>query len=805
MATIAKVIVDVPTMQTDRPFDYLVPPRLDGALQAGMRVWVQFGKGDRKVSGMVVAIANQSQYDGELKPLLDVLDPTPVLNHEMLGLSKWLAETTYSFWIACMQTMLPTMLKIDAVKVAEPLGLSADERTRYFGQADSVAMNTLSDEQQIALMKLAQAGKVAISYIKKDRARVKKVFYLVPQLSPEQAEEQKNQVRKNAIKQLELLSFIKTWSAEHQRPLLTEVEHRHHLTKAVINQAVAKGWLKLEAHETYRDPYPQLQHQPLTQPLPLIDEQEAVVKTINAAVKAKEPKTFLLEGVTGSGKTEVYLQVIAQVLAAGQTALMLVPEIALTPQMVDRVKGRFGMHVAVMHSGLSDGEKYDEWRRIARGEAQVVVGARSAAFAPLKHIGVFIMDEEHETSYKQDSAPRYHARDVLLKRAQIHHAPVVLGSATPSLESRARAEKGVYTLLRLPHRINDQPLPPVHIVDMRESFAQGGQEDFSAPLLDALKLRLQRHEQSVLLLNRRGYSSFVMCRDCGYVAKCPNCDISLTLHMDTHTLKCHYCGHEEAIPHRCPQCGSDKIRYFGTGTQKVEAQLQKLLPDARILRMDVDTTRRKGGHARILNAFGAHQADILLGTQMIAKGLDFPDVTLVGVINADTALGLPDFRASEKTFQLLTQVSGRAGRADKPGEVFVQTFNPDHYAIQYAKRQDYEGFFRQEMAVRHQGNYPPYFFSTKIGVSHVDETQAAKAIFSLAKELHDRLSDSVIMLGPTPGPIARLKNRYIYQIVLKYKHEPTLAETLQHILEETQQSSRQGFQVTIDPEPLSFV
>ena len=792
-------------MQTDRPFDYLVPPRLDGALQPGMRVWVQFGKGARKVSGMVVALSDQSEYAGELKPLLDVLDPAPVLNQEMLALSKWLAETTYSFWIACMQTMLPTMLKIDAVKIAEPIALSAEEQARYFGQADSVAFNTLSDEDQVALMKLAQAEKVAISYVKKDRARVKQVFYLIPQLSAEQVAAEKQQTRKNAVKQLQLLDLIGTWAAKHERPLLTDVEHHTKLTKATINQAAAKGWLKLEAHETYRDPYPQLRHQPLTQPLPLTADQKKIVDTINQAVKAKEPKTFLLEGVTGSGKTEVYLQVIAQVLAAGQTALMLVPEIALTPQMVDRVKGRFGMHVAVMHSGLSDGEKYDEWRRIARGEAQVVVGARSAAFAPLRHIGVFIMDEEHETSYKQDSVPRYHARDVLLKRAQIHHAPVVLGSATPSLESRARAEKGVYTLLRLPQRINDQPLPPVHIVDMREAFAQGAQEDFSAPLLDALKVRLERHEQSVLLLNRRGYSSFVMCRDCGYVAKCPNCDISLTLHMDTHTLKCHYCGHEEAIPRRCPQCGSDKIRYYGTGTQKVEAQLQTLLPNARILRMDVDTTRRKGGHARILNAFGAHQADILLGTQMIAKGLDFPDVTLVGVINADTSLGLPDFRASEKTFQLLTQVSGRAGRADKPGEVFVQTFNPDHYAIQYAKRQDYEGFFRQEMAVRHQGNYPPYFFSTKIGVSHPDETQAAKAIFSLAKELRAQLSDQVIMLGPTPGPIARLKNRYIYQIVLKYKHEPALAKTLQHILEETQQSSRQGFQVTIDPEPLSFV
>ncbi|ASU12672.1 primosomal protein N' [Lacticaseibacillus paracasei] len=805
MAIVAKVIVDVPTMQTDRPFDYLVPARLEGALQAGMRVWVQFGKGARKVSGMVVSVSDQSDYDGQLKPLLDVLDPAPVLDHELLKLSKWLAQTTYSFWIACMQTMLPTMLKIDAVKVAEPVKLSADEQQKYFGTADSLAIGSLNAEQQVAVMKLAQAGKVAISYLKKDRARVKKIFYLIPQLSPEQAAAEREHVRKNAAKQLKLLTLIGEWAANNQHPALMTVEHQYGLTKPVINQAVEKGWLKLEGHETYRDPYPELQHQPLTKPLPLTPEQQTIVTQINAAVAERDPKTFLLEGVTGSGKTEVYLQVIARVLAAGQTALMLVPEIALTPQMVNRVKGRFGTHVAVMHSGLSDGEKYDEWRRIARGEAQVVVGARSAAFAPLKNIGVFIMDEEHETSYKQDSAPRYYARDVLLKRAQIHHAPVVLGSATPSLESRARAEKGVYTLLRLPHRINDQPLPPVHIVDMREAFAHGAQEDFSGPLLDALRIRLQRQEQSVLLLNRRGYSSFVMCRDCGYVAKCPNCDISLTLHMDTHTLKCHYCGHEEPIPHRCPNCGSDKIRYYGTGTQKVEAQLQQLLPDARILRMDVDTTRRKGGHARILDAFGDHQADILLGTQMIAKGLDFPDVTLVGVINADTALGLPDFRASEKTFQLLTQVSGRAGRADKPGEVFVQTFNPDHYAIQYAKRQDYEGFFRQEMAIRHRGNYPPYFYSTKIAVSHVDETQAAKAIFSLAKELREHLSDQVIMLGPTPGPIARLKNRYIYQIVLKYKHEPALAATLQHILEETQQSSRHGFLVAIDPEPLAFV
>ena len=485
---------------------------------------------------------------------------------------------------------------------------------------------------------------------------------------------------------------------------------------------------------------------------------------------------------------------------------MLVPEIALTPQMVERFKGRFGESVAVLHSGLSQGEKYDEWRKIEREEAQVVVGARSAIFAPLKNIGLIIIDEEHESSYKQDETPRYHARDLAIWRSKYHHCPIVLGSATPSLESRARAQKGVYQLLQLNHRAKAAAqLPAIEIVDMREEFQNHRTSTFSANLQEKIQNRLDKKEQTVLLLNRRGYSSFVMCRDCGFVLPCPNCDISLTLHMDTRSMRCHYCGHEEPIPNRCPNCGGNKIRYYGTGTQKVEEELRELYPQARTLRMDVDTTRRKGAHEQILQKFGAKEADILLGTQMIAKGLDFPEVTLVGVLNADTSLNLPDFRSSEHTFQLLTQVSGRAGRAEKAGEVVIQTFNPQHYAIELAKKQNYEQFYQQEMHVRHRGGYPPYYFTVKITASHPEEQVAAKKIFQIANQLKEVLSPQSLLLGPTPSMILRVKNRYYYQLIIKYKHEPNLPHVLDEILNGSQKEQRQGLFVAIDNEPLNFI
>ncbi|WP_461213235.1 primosomal protein N' [Lacticaseibacillus sp. GG6-2] len=787
-------------MQTDRPFDYLVPAALEDTIQPGMRVWVQFGKGARKVMGMVVALSTTPSFEGTLKPILALLDATPVLNAELLALSHWLAKSTYAFWITCIQTMLPAQLKAEADKFFHPV--TAAGKALLAGQ-DSLAMADVSETALAPLLKAVQHDDLEVEYRLHDRARVKTINHVVPILDDDGYAAEIAALNPCAKQQAHLLKQLRQWHQLGQTPALPAVLAE--IPRTQITHGKKKGWLKLVAKEVYRDPYPQMAGAALTKPLTLTAEQAPVVAAVTDAIATQKARTFLLEGVTGSGKTEVYLQIIAKALAAGRTALMLVPEIALTPQMVQRVRGRFGSQVAVLHSGLSDGEKFDEWRRIQRGEAQVVVGARSAAFAPLQNLGVCIIDEEHESSYKQDDAPRYHARDVVLHRTASAQAPVVLGSATPSLESRARAEKGVYTLLRLPHRVNQQPLPAVQLIDMRTAYQDGGRDDFSKPLLDALQVRLERHEQSVLLLNRRGFSSFVMCRECGYKVQCPNCDISLTLHMDTHSLKCHYCGHEEPIPHVCPQCGSKKIRYYGTGTQKVEASLAQLLPQARVLRMDVDTTRKKGGHAKILKAFGEHQADILLGTQMIAKGLDFPDVTLVGVINADTSLGLPDFRASERTFQLLTQVSGRAGRADKPGEVFIQTFNPEHYAIRFAQAHDYEGFFYAEMAVRHRGDYPPYYFTMKLTVSHQDEGEAAKAIYSLAAQLNQALSDSARVLGPTPGAIARLKNRYYYQMVIKYKKEPALASTLTRILDETQASVRQGFQVAIDREPQSFM
>ncbi|MDQ8413166.1 primosomal protein N', partial [Enterococcus faecium] len=438
--------------------------------------------------------------------------------------------------------------------------------------------------------------------------------------------------------------------------------------------------------------------------------------------------------------------------------------------------------------------------------AQVVVGARSAIFAPLKNIGLIIIDEEHESSYKQDETPRYHARDLAIWRSKYHHCPIVLGSATPSLESRARAQKGVYQLLQLNHRAKAAAqLPAIEIVDMREEFQNHRTSTFSANLQEKIQDRLDKKEQTVLLLNRRGYSSFVMCRDCGFVLPCPNCDISLTLHMDTRSMRCHYCGHEEPIPNRCPNCGGNKIRYYGTGTQKVEEELRELYPQARILRMDVDTTRRKGAHEQILQKFGAKEADILLGTQMIAKGLDFPEVTLVGVLNADTSLNLPDFRSSEHTFQLLTQVSGRAGRAEKPGEVVIQTFNPQHYAIELAKKQNYEQFYQQEMHVRHRGGYPPYYFTVKITASHPEEQVAAKKIFQIANQLKEVLSPQSLLLGPTPSMILRVKNRYYYQLIIKYKHEPNLPHVLDEILNGSQKEQRQGLFVAIDNEPLNFI
>ena len=465
---------------------------------------------------------------------------------------------------------------------------------------------------------------------------------------------------------------------------------------------------------------------------------EDQMKVVNEVLLNKGYCPYLLYGVTGSGKTEVYMELIEDALNRGKTSIVLVPEISLTPQMVLRFQKRFGDNIAAIHSALSDGEKYDEWRRIVKGEAKIVIGARSAIFAPLKNIGMIIIDEEHSDSYKQDdSNPRYSAKDVALIRAKYHDCPLIMGSATPSLEAFARAKKGVFKLLELPNRINGKELPKINIIDMNEIIKKT-KGHFSEELLAAISLRLKKKEQVILLLNRRGYSSFVTCKNCGYTFKCPNCDITLTYHKSSRTLRCHYCGYGTKVYDTCPNCHEKSINDLGVGTERIEEELGKLFPESRILRMDFDTTSRKGMHEKMITAFKNQEYDILLGTQIVSKGLDFDNVTLVGVINADTSLNIPDFRSSETTFSLLAQVAGRAGRSTKEGEVIIQTFNPDHYAIQYTKKHDYLGFYNKEMFIRRELKYPPFYYICYLKISGKDSDYIYGEVNKIKKVLENK-------------------------------------------------------------------
>ncbi|EMC45018.1 primosomal protein N' [Streptococcus mutans] len=794
MTKIAKVIVDVPLMQTDKPFSYKIPEALLPVITAGSRVHVPFGKGNRLLQGFVVSVDSGSAQ--HLKTIIDVLDVEPVLNQEQLELADQMRKTVFSYKISILKSMIPNLLNSNYDRLLKPKkGLSQEEKALIFAGKKQINFSQLNQEIQTKSLSLIQAGKIDIEYLAKDRKTIKtqkcydvnleKLSHLL--------------INKRAKKRQELKDYL----ANH--PQSGPLSDLYRLfSREVVHYFIKEAVLNISQVEVNRT---QSYFENIIQSdfLDLNPEQQTAVEQITAAIGSSN-KPYLLEGITGSGKTEVYLHVIDQTLKLGKTAIVLVPEISLTPQMTSRFISRFGSQVAIMHSGLSDGEKFDEWRKMKSNQAKVVIGARSAIFSPLKNIGAIIIDEEHEATYKQESSPRYHAREVALLRAQYHQAVLVLGSATPSIESRARASRGVYNFLQLSQRANPQAhIPKVKIVDFRDYIGQQKVSNLTPVLLDKIKDRLIKKEQVVLMLNRRGYSSFIMCRDCGYVDNCPNCDISLTLHMDTKTMNCHYCGFLKGIPYVCPNCQSRQIRYYGTGTQKAYDELKQVLPEARILRMDVDTTKRKGAHEKILTKFGRHEADILLGTQMIAKGLDFPNVTLVGVLNADTSLNLPDFRSSERTFQLLTQVAGRAGRANKPGEVLIQTYNPNHYAIQLAREQDYEAFYRYEMRIRKALSYPPYYFTVGLTLSHKDEQEVIKKSYEIVTLIKEGLTDKIKILGPTPKPVARTHNLYHYQIIIKYRFEDQLEIVLNHILDLTQAKENKKLRLIIDYEPQSFM
>ncbi|MGN1323762.1 MAG: primosomal protein N' [Bacilli bacterium] len=559
-----------------------------------------------------------------------------------------------------------------------------------------------------------------------------------------------------------------------------------------VTSLANKGLIKTISREVYRynDNTIENKHTVF-----LNEEQSKVVKEVIDNLNTNN--TYLLKGVTGSGKTEVYMNIIKEVIDRGMQAIMLVPEISLTPQIVSRFRQRFNDEVAVLHSGLSDGERYDEYRKIKKGLVKIVVGARSAIFSPFQNLGVIIIDEEQVTSYKQENNPRYHTRDVALFRCKYHNCPLVLGSATPSLESYARAKKGVYKLLTLNKRANNKLMPEIRIVDMKKEI-RNNYHNISLELENAIKEKLDKKEQIIILLNRRGYSSMLTCKDCGEVIKCPNCDISLTYHKTSNTLRCHYCGYGTKVQDRCPSCYGRSLTMYGLGTEKLEEELVKKF-NARVVRMDLDTTTSKKAHSKIIKDFLEQKYDILVGTQMIAKGLDFPNVTLVGVINADASLNIPDFRSSEYTYQLLSQVSGRSGRDKKEGIVIIQTLNPEHYSIKYAKDHDYDGFFNYEMSIRKKLGYPPYYYLTLIKILSRDYQLCMKEANKVGEFLRKNLPSDVIVLGPSIASTFKVNNIYHFQCIIKYKKEDDIKEVLRTIDNIYKVNTKVRIEMDIDP------
>lgn len=776
---VIEVIVDVKHQKVDQLYDYLVPDHLVPFIKRGQRVKVPFGY--RVIVGFVMAIKESSNF-GKLRAIYDVIDVEPLLSLELLDLADTITKKSHALKIAMLTTMLPSALKSSYKKrfvLLKDTLVSEELKERIDKEKGLLSKDSFLDHHK-ELKQLIDLGHIEVEQVIKQtgKKKTKKVFVFLKDGQGLRGEKQKL-----------ALAYLK----EVSTALAKDVQEATGASLATLKRLVELGYLDEKEEEVYRDI--KSVYEPFHKVVEFTEEQAYAYQEIKKGYGSS--LFYLLHGVTGSGKTELYLNIIEDVIEKGKQAIMLVPEISLTPQMIRRVKGRFPGNVALYHSGLSVGEKYDEWRKMKRKEVQVVVGARSAIFAPFEDLGVIIIDEEHTESYKQSDHPKYHAIDVAKFRSLYHKIPVVLGSATPSIESYYKAKNGDYRLLELKHRPNLQTMPLVQVVDMKTEFKEGNRSVFSRTLKALMEDRLKKKEQIIILLNRRGHSSFVICRSCGEVVMCPNCDISLTYHEHSSTLKCHYCGHEEANPTLCPNCRSEHIRYMGIGTEKVQALLEKEFPQARVVRMDGDTVSRKNAHEKLLYTF-EHEGDILLGTQMIAKGLDFEKVTLVGVLAADMSLSLPDYEATEHTFQLLTQVAGRAGRRDTLGEVVIQSYQSDHYAIQAAKEHDYHGFYEQELAIRKQSGYAPIEQVVQIVLREEDMRTVLKIGQRMVIMLRKDLGHDVMVLGPVLPKVSRINNQYRAQILIKGKiKEEHLYKALNRIYEKY----RDELMIEVDDRP----
>ena len=661
----------------------------------------------------------------------------------------------------------------EIISLVDQEAILNDELLKLGEYIQSLTLSTLISSYQVMLPKALKA---------QDKTNINKSYdkYITLAIDKNKISDYKlNATQKKIIDEILIANNSKT--------------HLKQISLSSLNTLINKGILKEIKLEKYRLNSNRISKDKRFE---LNQEQKQAVDKIMSSLD--KPNTYLLYGVTGSGKTEVYIEVIEKMLKRGKSAIVLVPEISLTPQMVERFTSRFPSDIAILHSRLSEGEKYDEYRKIVKEEVHIVIGARSAIFAPLKNIGVIIIDEEHTSTYKQENNPKYHAIDIAIKRSQYHNAQVVLGSATPSLESFSRAIAKKYQLIELKKRANKKELPEVSIVDMNKEIKKNGH--FSSELIENIQKNLDRKEQIILLLNRRGYASFITCSNCGFVSKCPNCDITLTYHKTSDMERCHYCGYATKRKEICPECHERAIKNLGFGTEKIEEELKKIF-QAKVIRMDLDTTSTKGSHEKIIKSFKQGDYDILLGTQMIAKGLDFPNVTLVGVINADTSLMIPNFRSSEYTFQLLSQVSGRSGRANKSGKVIIQTFNKDHYAIQLAQNHNYIQFFNKEMKIRKELNYPPYCYLVAIKVISKDYNTAKEESNFIALKLKENLKNSIV-LGPSIGSTFKINNIYRFGILIKYKKEDNLYIYIEKLLDYYKTNGK--IKVDVDFNPISF-
>jgi len=808
----------------DSQFSYLLPEQLRAKAQVGMRVLAPFGKAEKETEGVIVGFPEEPEVE-KLKEVIDILDDEPFFSEEMLKLTKWMAEYYFSSWGEALKCVTPAGVNViskrvidikeieDRDKILSELSKTAPLQAQILtilaweGKMTIKNLKTRLNNKGIysALSALESKGFITVS-TEISPPLVKPVTDNIVRLNPI-SDNEMEAIKKKSAKQAKVIEILT--SNGDEIILLSHLAKLAGTTPGTIRNLAQKGLISLEEIEVFRDPL-EGEFFDNTKNLELNSDQASALNEIVHSIEEGKNKVFLLYGVTASGKTEVYMQAIGKMLEKGKGSIVLVPEISLTPQTVFRFASRFGKRVTVLHSKMSPGERYDQWRRIKSGKADIVVGARSAVFAPIPNLGLIVIDEEHETSYKQDDTPRYHAREVAIKRAELVDAVVVLGTATPSLESFYKASQKEYHLLSLPIRIDNVRLPPVEVVDMRNELMQKNNRSiFSNSLRDAIEDRLAREEQVILFLNRRGFSTFVLCRECGYVAKCRNCDISLTYHSRGEVMVCHHCDFRERVPDLCPNCKGSYIRHFGTGTQRVEEETHKLFPEASIERMDVDTTTKKGAYKRILEAFRDREIDILIGTQMIAKGLDFPNVTLVGVISADTTMNLPDFRAGERTFNLLTQVAGRSGRGKAGGEVIIQTYNPEHYSILAAQDHDYRGFYRQEIVNREEYSYPPFLHIARLllrGKSESFTMKVAETLESILRSFQEAHFPELNVIGPAPAALERIKGYYRWEILLKAVDPTQIKELVKMSFTKLpSQISKGEVAVTVDMDPMSIL